>query len=67
MGNESELEALQRELRGVQEMLALVLLVVGRPVAVSHELLAGDALSGKQIAVEEDVAKHLFVFSLEDV
>ena len=59
-----ELDALQRELRGVQEMLAFVLYEVGEPVVVSKESMKSGLPEGAQIVIEENTDEDCFVFSL---
>lgn len=55
---------LERELMGTQEMLAFVLAAVGEPVEVSKELLDSGLPENATIAVDDDVQRELFVFSL---
>lgn len=62
---DEELESLRKELRGTQEMLAMVLKSVGEPVVVTKSLLADGLPDGTQIRVDESLADESFVFSLE--
>lgn len=62
---ESERDALRRELRGVQEMLAFVLYEVGEPVTVSKYDLKNGLPDGAQIKIDENVEGETFTFSLE--
>lgn len=55
---------LERELRGIQEMLALVLLEVGEPVVVSKATMREGLPKGSEIMIEDNVAEDSFVFSL---
>lgn len=55
---------LERELRGVQEMLAFVLYEVDRPVVITKELLSRGLPNGAEICIDEDIKRNLFVFSL---
>lgn len=61
---ENERDALRRELIGVQEMLAFVLLEIGEPVIVSKKMLADGLPEGVQIAVDDNAEEEAFVFSL---
>lgn len=56
---------LERELRGVQEMLALVLNTVGEPVTVTKEAMRAGLPNGAQIRIDDDITADAFVFSLE--
>lgn len=62
---EEERDALRRELRGTQEMLAQVLYAVGSPVEVTKEILALGLPDGTQIKIDDNVKDEKFVFSLE--
>ena len=60
-----DVDALKRELWGVQEMLAQVLMQIGKPVVVTKETLERGLPKGTQIKVDEDLENEAFVFSLE--
>lgn len=62
MENET-IESLQREVRGLQEMLYQVLRAVGNPVIVTREAMETIDYS-KQISVDHDPERELFVFDL---
>ena len=62
---EEERDALRRELRGTQEMLAQVLYAVGSTVEVTKEILALGLPDGTQIKIDDNVKDEKFVFSLE--
>lgn len=64
MSNEEEIARLNRELIGIQEMLAFVLLEVGEPVVVRKETLAKGLEDNMQIAIDDNDALDAFVFSL---
>lgn len=64
---EEERDALRRELIGTQEMLAFVLQAVGEPVHVTKEMLVNGIPANTQIAVDEDIENHRFIFSLTEV
>lgn len=64
---EAELEALGRELRGTQEMLAHVLLAVNEPVVVEKELVERGLPDTVQIRIDEDLERESFVFYLQEV
>lgn len=59
-----QVAALQRELLGLQEMLAMVLRTVGEPVVVTKAALAGGFRDGTQIGIDE--TDEAFVFSLDE-
>lgn len=61
---EQRVEELERELRGVQEMLYQVLNAVSEPVLVTKEILNEGITGDKMISIEEDVVLEGFVFSL---
>ena len=61
---EEERDALRKELIGTQEMLAFVLKTIGEPVVVTKETLDNGLPPNTQIAVDDDIAKNAFVFSL---
>lgn len=56
-----------RELVGVQEMLAHVLIAVGDPVVVTKDQLKGVSLENRTIAVEDDVTTGDFTFYVGEV
>jgi hypothetical protein len=56
-------ESLERELIGVQEMLAHVLATVGTPVEVAKESLQDGLPAGTEIQVDD--TPDAFVFSLK--
>lgn len=60
-------EAVERELRGLQEMLYFVLESVGEPVVVTKEQLKNGAGPDKMINIEDDVENGRFVFSIVEV
>jgi hypothetical protein len=62
---EEVIQEQQRELIGVQEMLALVLKAVGQDVYVTRETINEGLPAGTQIKVEEDFQRNAFVFGLE--
>lgn len=62
--SENELEQLQRELRGTQEMLAHVLLTINEPVKVNFEQITAGIPDNLGIEVFEDMASNQFVFRL---
>ena len=55
---------LERELRGTQEMLALVLLEVGEPVTVSKAMMRGGIPQGAAINIDDHQEEDAFVFSV---
>lgn len=61
---ENERDALRRELRGVQEMLAFVLHEVGEPVTVTKSDLKTGLPDGAEIRIDEDLEGETFTFSL---
>ena len=61
---EETVERLNRELIGIQEMLAFVLNEIGEDVFVSHESLSKGLPDGTQIKVEDDRLKNGFIFGL---
>lgn len=63
---EQERDALRRELRGVQEMLAQVLYAVGGVVVVTKEQLQSGLPEGTVIAIDDDIEGEQFVFSLKE-
>lgn len=60
-----EVESLERELRGVQEMLALVLDEIGHPVEITKESIKRGLPNGAQIKIDEHLERDSFIFSLE--
>lgn len=56
---------LERELRGVQEMLALVLNEISEPVVVSKRTMREGLPQGAQIRIDDHIEEDAFVFSLE--
>lgn len=62
---DSRIAELERELRGVQEMLAFVLNEVAEPVTVSKETMRTGLPNGAQIKIDEHLQEEAFVFSLE--
>lgn len=67
MNLEEERDALKRELIGTQEMLAFVLQAVGEEVVVPKKVLSDGLPENAQIAVDEDLSRDAFVFSLVQV
>jgi len=63
---DEKIAQLERELVGVQEMLAFVLKVVGDEVVVPKELLKQGLGSSVQIKVDDDSQREAFVFSLTE-
>jgi len=63
---DEKIAQLERELVGVQEMLAFVLKVVGEEVVVPKELLKRGLGSSVQIKVDDDSQREAFVFSLTE-
>jgi len=63
---DEKIAQLERELVGVQEMLAFVLKVVGEEVVVPKELLKRGLGSSLQIKVDDDSQREAFVFSLTE-
>lgn len=63
----NQVEELERELRGTQEMLAFVLQAVGEEVVVTKEQIAAGLPENAQIQVIDDVQRDAFVFSLVEV
>ncbi len=61
---ERKIASLERELRGVQEMLAFVLAEVGEPVVVTKEAMHTGLPEGAEIMVNDDQKGDCFVFSL---
>lgn len=61
---EKRIAELERELRGVQEMLALVLLEVAEPVTVSKEVMRRGLPKGAQIMIDDHMEEDVFVFAL---
>lgn len=62
---EAERDALKRELIGCQEMLAFVLKVAGT-VTVPKALLKEGLPVGTAIAIDDQLTKDAFVFSLSE-
>ncbi len=62
---EEEWDDLRRQLRGTQEMLAMVLATVGEPVTVTKKMIDLGLPDGIGIVVEEDVQDECFIFYLE--
>lgn len=56
--------ALQRELRGTQEMLAHVLLAAGGPVWVSKESVKEGLPDNLSIRIDDNLESGMFEFSL---
>ena len=65
MNIEEERDALRRELIGVQEMLAFVLLEVGEPVEVLKDTISKGIPANIQISVDDN--QDRFTFSLVEV
>lgn len=63
---EEERDQLRRELRGVQEMLAVVLREIGEPVVVPKEGLA-NGIGNVQIRIDDNIEENAFVFSVEEL
>lgn len=63
----AELDAVRRELRGTQEMLAHVLLAVNEPVTVDKELVERGLPDNIQIRIDENLEREEFVFYLQEV
>lgn len=63
---QEDYEALQRELIGTQEMLALVLKAVGEPVVVTKAIMTEGLPPGTQIQIDDDIIGNRFVFSLTE-
>lgn len=61
---ESERDALRRENRAVQEMLAQVLNAIGEPVFVDKSNM-GNLEDGTAIRIDDDMQGDRFVFYLE--
>lgn len=61
---EQRIAELERELRGTQEMLALVLLEVDEPVTVSKATMRGGLPKGSEIMIEDNIEEDAFIFSL---
>lgn len=61
---QERIDELERELRGVQEMLAFVLYEIGEPVVVSKNELKDGLPGGAEIRIDENIADDTFVFSL---
>jgi hypothetical protein len=68
--NEQELQQqlamAYRENMALQEMLAHVLSIHGKPVYINKEDLAGGKFEGKRIDIRDDVQAERFVISLVD-
>lgn len=62
---EKRIAELERELRGVQEMLALVLNEVAEPVVVAKSTMREGLPNGAQIKIDDHIEEDAFVFSLE--
>ena len=62
---EKRIAELERELRGTQEMLALVLNEVAEPVTVPKETMRKGLPDGTQIRIDDHLEENAFVFSLE--
>jgi hypothetical protein len=63
---EQKIAELERELRGVQEMLAFVLQAAG-PVVVTREALENGLPANAQIAIDDNMMTEEFTFSLVEV
>lgn len=63
--SDKRIAELERELRGVQEMLALVLNEVAEPVVVTKKQMREGLPDGAQIRIDDHVEEEAFVFSLE--
>lgn len=63
---EEKIAQLERELVGVQEMLAFVLKTVGEEVVVPKEALSRGLGQNVQIKVDDDAQRDAFVFSLTE-
>lgn len=61
---EDRVAELERELRGVQEMLAFCLYEIGEPVVVTKQALKNGLPGGAEIRIDEDVENEAFIFSL---
>ena len=61
---EKRIAELERELRGTQEMLALVLLEVGEPVTVSKSMMRNGIPAGAAINIDDHQEEDAFVFSV---
>lgn len=61
---EQKIAELERELIGTQEMLAFVLSAIGDPVEVTKESINQGLPAGSVIAVDDDLEREVFVFSL---
>lgn len=55
-----------RENMAMQEMLAHVLAVHGKPVVINKEQLVGGTFEGKRINIEDDIKSEQFIISLVD-
>lgn len=62
-----KVEALQRELRGTQEMLFLVLETVGEPVQVPAEVVSGGIKGDKMIEITLDTDNLYWTFRTVNV
>jgi hypothetical protein len=62
-----KVEELEREKRGLQEMLFFVLQAVGEPVAVNKEDLHRGAQTDKMINIQDNMQTEQFVFSIVEV
>jgi hypothetical protein len=62
---EKRVAELERELRGVQEMLAFVLYEVAEPVTVSKTTMKTGLPDGASIRIDDHIEEDAFVFSLE--
>lgn len=65
--NDEKLTALEREKRGLEEMLFLVLESIGEPVIVTKEQMVRGAGPDRMIRIDDDIARDCFVFSVEEV
>lgn len=63
----AHIEGQQKENRGTQEMLALVLQEVGEPVIVGKEVVKRGIPAGYQILIDDNGPAEAFIFSLEKV
>ena len=60
-----QIEILEKELAGTQQMLALVLKTIGEPVVVTKETIA-NGLGNQLIQVDDDIAADAFIFQLAE-
>jgi hypothetical protein len=67
MSNDERIKELEREKRGLEEMLFFVLESVGEPVYVTKEQMTRGAGPDKMISIEDDVVGYRFIFSVSEV